>query len=228
MGAALKMQVENSWHDALADQFASVRMQALQDFLTTEKQAGKTIFPAEENYFRALDLTPLDDVKVVILGQDPYHGDGQAHGLSFSVQKGVKIPPSLRNIYKELQSDIGMETPEHGFLENWARQGVLMLNTCLSVEKANAGSHQGKGWEEFTDAVIQCVNNNCDDIVFLLWGSHAEKKADMIDQGRHCVLQAPHPSPFSAYRGFLGSQHFSKTNEYLKQAGKTPIDWSAL
>ena len=197
-------------------------------FSNRERNAGKTVYPSNDNIFRALELTPIDTVKIVILGQDPYHGEGQAHGLSFSVQKGVKIPPSLRNIYKELNADIGMDIPDHGFLEGWAKQGVLLLNTTLTVENGKPASHQGKGWEEFTDTIITQVNDLDHAVVFMLWGAHAQKKADMIDGDKHLVLTAPHPSPLSAHRGFLGCKHFSKANEFLKQNGQNEINWSEL
>ena len=198
------------------------------EFVTRQIAAGKTVYPANENIFRATELTPIDTVKVVILGQDPYHGEGQAHGLAFSVQKGMRVPPSLKNIYKELQSDIGMTPPEHGFLEGWAKQGVLLLNTTLTVEAGQAASHAGQGWEEFTDSIIKQVNVCNHPVVFMLWGSHAQKKANMIDRDKHLILTAPHPSPLSAHRGFLGCRHFSKANEFLKQNGQKEIDWSDL
>jgi uracil-DNA glycosylase len=200
-------------------------MKALKSFLVTEKQAKKVIFPNESEYFRALDLTSLDNVKIVVLGQDPYHGDGQAHGLSFSVKPGVRIPPSLRNIYKELNDDLGIEKPHHGFLESWARQGVLLLNNVLTVERSLAASHQGKGWEEFTDAIIRLVNEKDTPVIFMLWGSHAQKKAAFVDKQKHLVLTAPHPSPLSAHRGFLGCKHFSKANDFLALNGQSQIDW---
>jgi uracil-DNA glycosylase len=204
------------------------RAQKPMDFVAAEKRRGKTVYPSNDNIFRALDLTPIENVKVVILGQDPYHGPNQAHGLSFSVQKGVRVPPSLKNIYKELNADIGMPIPDHGFLEGWAKQGVLLLNTTLTVEAGQAASHQGRGWEDFTDAIIREVNNLSHPVVFMLWGSYAQKKADMIDRAKHLVLTAPHPSPLSAHRGFLGCKHFSKANEFLKRQGQTEIDWSDL
>ena len=222
------IQLEDGWKHTLSAEFAKPYMQDLKNFLQNEKQAGKKIFPKGSQYFRALDLTPLEDVKVVILGQDPYHGPNQAHGLSFSVQKGVRIPPSLKNIYKELHDDIQMDTPDHGFLEGWAKQGVLLLNTSLTVEQGQAGSHQGKGWEIFTDAVIREVNSLGRPVVFILWGAHAGKKKEMIDDTRHCILTAPHPSPFSADRGFFGCRHFSKANDFLIQSGQTPINWADL
>nr|CAD6601450.1 uracil-DNA glycosylase [Rhizobium sp. Khangiran2] len=219
------VRLEESWRQALAPEFGDPYMSELRRFLMSEKEAGKRIFPKGGEYFRALDLTPLDQVKVVILGQDPYHGAGQAHGLCFSVQPGVRIPPSLANIYKELQSDLGISPASHGFLEHWARQGVLLLNSVLTVEEARAASHQGRGWERFTDAVIRAVNDRCDGVVFLLWGSYAQKKAAFVDRDRHLVLRAPHPSPLSAHNGFFGSRHFSQANAFLVSRGKQPIDW---
>ncbi|MEC9463061.1 MAG: uracil-DNA glycosylase, partial [Pseudomonadota bacterium] len=198
------VKLEDSWKAVLGQEFASPYMAALKAFLQNEKAAGKTIFPKGAEYFRALDLTPLDEVRVVILGQDPYHGAGQAHGLCFSVRPGVRIPPSLVNIYKELQSDLGIAPARHGFLEHWARQGVLLLNSVLTVEEARAASHQGQGWEQFTDAVIRSVNEECEHVVFMLWGSYAQKKAAFVDRSRHLVLKAPHPSPLSAHNGFFG------------------------
>ncbi len=219
------VKLEDSWKAALGQEFASPYMVALKAFLQNEKAAGKTIFPKGAEYFRALDLTPLDEVRVVILGQDPYHGAGQAHGLCFSVRPGVRIPPSLVNIYKELQSDLGIAPARHGFLEHWARQGVLLLNSVLTVEESRAASHQGQGWEQFTDAVIRAVNEDCEHVVFMLWGSYAQKKAAFVDRSRHLVLKAPHPSPLSAHNGFFGSRHFSQANEYLVAQGRNAIDW---
>jgi len=218
--------LEDSWKAALAPEFSSPYMQQLKAFLQAQKQAGKHIFPKGSEYFRALDLTPLSDVKVVILGQDPYHGLGQAHGLCFSVRPGVRIPPSLVNIYKELEADLGIERARHGFLEHWARQGVLLLNSVLTVEESQAASHQGQGWEKFTDAVIRKVNEECEHVVFILWGSYAQRKAAFVDGARHLVLKAPHPSPLSAHNGFFGSKPFSKTNAYLQSHGRAPIDWA--
>lgn len=219
------VKLEESWKQALGEEFANPYMGELRQFLRQEKEAGKHIFPKGSEYFRALDLTPLPDVKVVILGQDPYHGQGQAHGLCFSVRPGVRIPPSLVNIYKEMQSDLGIKPAKHGFLEHWARQGVLLLNSVLTVEEAKAASHQGKGWERFTDAVIRAVNEQGSHVVFMLWGSYAQKKAGFVDQRRHLVLKAPHPSPLSAHNGFFGSGHFSKANAYLISNGRDPVDW---
>ncbi len=217
--------LEDSWKSALSTEFEQPYMQRLKNFLIERKQMGKRIFPRGSEYFRALDLTPLTDVKVVILGQDPYHGSGQAHGLCFSVQPGIRIPPSLVNIYKELQADLGIVPPRHGFLEHWARQGVLLLNSVLTVEEAQAASHQGKGWETFTDAVIRKVNDECDAVVFILWGAYAQRKAAFVDTSRHLVLKSPHPSPLSAHNGFFGCHHFSKANVFLEEHGRSPIDW---
>ena len=218
------VRLHPSWLEPLAPQFDDPYMAKLKDFLVTEKAAGKRIFPAGGEWFRALDLTPLDKVRVVILGQDPYHGPGQAHGLCFSVKPGTRIPPSLVNIYKEMASDLDIPPARHGFLEHWAQQGVLLLNSVLTVEQGVAASHQGRGWERFTDAVIAEVNRKQDSVVFMLWGSHAQKKAGMVDS-RHLVLKAPHPSPLSAYSGFFGCRHFSKANAFLESKGLPPIDW---
>ncbi|TDK39294.1 uracil-DNA glycosylase [Rhizobium deserti] len=223
--AASEVKLEDSWKHTLEAEFSEPYMTELRRFLVAEKEAGKRIFPKGSEYFRALDLTPLDEVKVVILGQDPYHGYGQAHGLCFSVQPGVRIPPSLVNIYKEIESDLGIPPAKHGFLEHWARQGVLLLNSVLTVEEARAAAHQGKGWERFTDAVIRAVNEECEGVVFMLWGSYAQKKAAFVDPNRHLVLKAPHPSPLSAHNGFFGSGHFSKANSYLIEQGREPVDW---
>lgn len=219
-----------SWREPLAGEFRQSYMQALKAYLLEEKAKGKRIFPKGGECFRALDLTPLEDVRVVILGQDPYHGPGQAHGLCFSVQHGVRPPPSLANIYKELESDLGIRPPLHGCLEHWARQGVLLLNNVLTVEMGQAASHKGKGWERFTDAVVRLVAEREEPTVFMLWGSHAQKKAEFVagaeKGGRHLVLKAPHPSPLSAHNGFFGCRHFSKANAFLESRGLKPIDWS--
>ena len=220
------IQLHPSWLTHLQTEFDQSYMQQLAIFLRAEKAAGKTIYPAGENIFNAFNTTHLNQVKVVILGQDPYHGPNQAHGLSFSVPKGVRIPPSLVNIYKELATDIGITMPQHGNLEKWAKQGVLLLNSVLTVEQAQAASHQKRGWERFTDAVIKLINQEGKQVVFLLWGSYAQKKGQEIDRNKHLVLTAPHPSPLSAHRGFLGCQHFSKANQYLQLHDKSPIDWS--
>lgn len=220
------IRLHESWRTPLEAEFASPYMQALKRFLEGEKASGKRIFPKGAEYFRALDLTPLDRVKVVILGQDPYHGEGQAHGLCFSVKPGVRTPPSLVNIYKELQSDLGIARAGHGFLEHWARQGVLLLNSVLTVEMARAASHQGQGWEKFTDAVVRLVNQQAQPVVFMLWGAYAQRKAGFVDASRHLVLKAAHPSPLSAHNGFLGCGHFSKANAFLAEHGREPIDWA--
>lgn len=192
------------------------------------KSCGKIIYPSNKNIFTALKLTELSNVKVVILGQDPYHGPNQAHGLAFSVNRSIPKPPSLKNIFKELKSDLGINEPNHGNLENWAKQGVLLMNSVLSVEANKAGSHRGFGWEKFTDKVIGIINDNLENVVFLLWGSYAQKKASFVNTDKHCILKAPHPSPLSAHRGFLGCKHFSKTNQYLKSIGKNEIRWERL
>lgn len=224
------INLDPSWKQALDAEFSAPYMAALRQFLVDERAQGKRVFPRGSEWFRALDLTPLDKVRVVILGQDPYHGIGQAHGLCFSVPPGIKAPPSLGNIYKELQSDLGLARPNHGFLEHWAKQGVLLLNSVLTVEMGKAASHQGRGWETFTDAVIAAVNAKAEPVVFLLWGAYAQKKAAFVDSidkgGRHLVLKAAHPSPLSAHNGFLGCRHFSQTNAFLESIGQPPIDWS--
>lgn len=220
------ISLHESWKAPLLAEFQSDYMAELRAFLLAEKVAGKQIFPKGSEWFRALDLTPLDHVRVVILGQDPYHGPGQAHGLCFSVQPGVRPPPSLLNIYKELESDLGLPRPRHGFLEHWAKQGVLLLNSVLTVEAAKAASHQGKGWERFTDAVVRLINAKPEPVVFMLWGSYAQKKAAFVDSERHLVLKAAHPSPLSAHNGFLGCRHFSLCNAFLESKGLAPIDWS--
>lgn len=223
ISAAIKL--EPSWHCLLKDEFEQTYMQELEQFLLQEKQQGKIIYPADDLMFSAFNSTPFHKVKVVILGQDPYHGAGQAHGLCFSVKPNVRIPPSLVNIYKELNQDLGFEIPKHGYLQSWAEQGVLLLNATLTVEDNNAGSHQGKGWEQFTDKAIQLLNEQCEKIVFILWGSYAQKKGQLINTEKHLVLKAPHPSPLSAHRGFFGKKYFSKTNNYLEKQGITPIQW---
>ncbi|MBS9404162.1 uracil-DNA glycosylase [Halomonas sp. TRM85114] len=215
----------DSWQMWLGAEFEKPYMQSLRDFLSAEKSAHKIIYPHSSDWFRAFELTPLDQVKVVILGQDPYHGPKQAHGLCFSVRPEVPVPPSLVNIYKELAADLGVEPVNHGNLEYWARQGVLLLNTSLTVERGNAGSHRGKGWETFTDRAIATVNEHAKPSVFLLWGSPARKKKALVDTSRHLVLESPHPSPLSAHRGFFGNHHFSQANAFLEQQGRSPIDW---
>lgn len=201
-------------------------MADLKRFLLAEREAGKAIFPKGSEWFRALDLTPLEQVRVVILGQDPYHGAGQAHGLCFSVQPGVRPPPSLVNIYKELESDLGIQPRRHGFLEHWAKQGVLLLNSVLTVEMGRAASHRERGWEKFTDRIVREVNAKSDPVVFMLWGSYAQKKAAFVDTSTHLVLKAAHPSPLSAHGGFLGCRHFSKANAFLESRGLAPIEWA--
>jgi len=220
------IKLHASWLEPLRQEFAQAYMADLKRFLMGERGAGKRIFPAGSNWFRALDLAPLDEVKVVILGQDPYHGPGQAHGLCFSVPNGVRPPPSLVNIYKELESDLGIRRPAHGVLEHWAKQGVLLLNSVLTVEMGLAASHRDRGWERFTDAVVRLVNAKEQPVVFMLWGSYAQKKASFVDTSRHLVLKAPHPSPLSAHSGFLGCRHFSKANAFLESGGLQPIDWA--
>ncbi len=219
------VKLHPSWLAVLGDEFELPHMQALRQFLQQEKQRGKVIYPNGGQIFNALNSTPFDKVKVVILGQDPYHGPKQAHGLCFSVVPGVPFPPSLLNIFKEILQDLGHPLPDHGCLQPWAEQGVLLLNATLTVEQSRAGSHQGRGWEQFTDRVIKELNERREGLVFLLWGSYAQKKGQFIDRNKHLVLTAPHPSPLSAHRGFFGSRHFSKTNAYLEQRGQAPIDW---
>lgn len=213
------------WKEQLAPEFAKPYMADLKSFLKTEIGKNKVIFPRGSEYFAALNFTDFDQVRVVILGQDPYHGPGQAHGLCFSVKPGVDAPPSLKNIFKEMKTDLGIDQPGHGYLEHWARQGVLLLNSVLTVEQGLAGSHAGRGWEKFTDAVIAALNEKREHVVFVLWGSYAQKKGQFIDRRRHCVIATPHPSPLSASRGFLGSRPFSKINRYLEEHGQAPIDW---
>ncbi|OED41373.1 uracil-DNA glycosylase [Endozoicomonas sp. (ex Bugula neritina AB1)] len=220
------IKLEESWKTVLQSEVSKEYMQVLRAFLAQEKAAGKQVYPRGREYFRAMDLTPFENVKVVILGQDPYHGPGQAHGLSFSVRPDVRIPPSLVNIYKELDADLGIPPANHGFLEHWAEQGVLLLNAVLTVEHKQAASHQGQGWEEFTDRVIRELNEQREHVVFILWGSYAQKKGRFIDESKHLVLKSVHPSPLSAYRGFFGSKPFSKANDYLVAHGQKPIDWS--
>lgn len=220
----MKTIIHNSWQNELNDEFEKEYYQQLREFLKQEYQQ-QTIYPDMYQIYSALELTPFEAVKVVILGQDPYHGPHQAHGLSFSVQPGVKIPPSLVNIYKELQSDLGYPPVQHGFLESWAKQGVLLLNTVLTVRNGQAYSHRGQGWEQLTDAIIQKLNERAQPVVFILWGKPAQEKIKMIDTSRHVIIQAPHPSPLSAHRGFFGSKPFSKANQALERLGETPIDW---
>lgn len=216
--------IENDWLDAVSGEFKKAYYKELFEFVKGE-YGRYTIYPNADDIFNAFHFTPLSQVKVVILGQDPYHNAGQAHGLCFSVKPNVEIPPSLVNIYTELHDDLGCEIPNHGYLEKWARQGVLMLNTVLTVRAHQAGSHQGKGWEQFTDAVIEAVNAQDRPIVFILWGRPAQMKKRMLTNPKHLILEAPHPSPLSAFRGFFGSRPFSKTNAFLEANGAEPIDW---
>ncbi len=222
---SIEPKLHESWKNALKHEFESPYFNSLKDFLVTERNLY-TVYPKGSLIFNALNLTPFEQVRVVLLGQDPYHGSGQAHGLSFSVPFGIKPPPSLVNIYKELSSDLGIAAPAHGNLEKWASQGVLLLNATLTVRANQAGSHQGRGWELFTNCIIRTLSEQKNGIVFLLWGRYAQQKLSLIDQKKHFVLLAAHPSPFSAYQGYFGCKHFSKTNELLLKQGLTPIDWS--
>ncbi len=222
----IPINIHESWKAPLQPEFDSEYMAALRSYLRAEKAAGKTIYPHSSNWFRALELTPLDAVRVVILGQDPYHGAGQAHGLCFSVPRGVRSPPSLVNIYKEMETDLGIARATHGNLEHWASQGVLLLNSVLTVEAGQAASHQKRGWERFTDAIIRAVNDRAAPTIFLLWGAYAQKKAAFVDGDKHLVLNAAHPSPLAAHNGFFGCQHFSKANAFLQSTGQPPIDWA--
>ena len=218
-------QLHPSWLAVIGDELEKPYMQALRDFLKHEKAAGKVIFPPSPLIFNAFNHTPFDKVRVVIIGQDPYHGDSQAHGLSFSVPKGIAPPPSLLNIFKEISADLNIKMGRNGDLTTWADQGVLLLNATLTVEQAKAGAHQGKGWETFTDAAIAALNKHREGLVFVLWGSYAQKKGDVIDSKRHLVIKSVHPSPLSAHRGFFGNHQFSSINQHLIQQGQTPIDW---
>ncbi|MEV8520625.1 uracil-DNA glycosylase [Dyella marensis] len=221
-----RVKLEPSWKERIGAYLERPEMQALAGFLRAEKQQGKVIFPPGPEIFAAFEHTPFDKVRVVILGQDPYHGPGQAHGLCFSVRPGVPPPPSLQNIFKEIQRDLGIAPPDHGCLTPWADRGVLLLNAVLTVERGLAASHQGKGWEGFTDAAIDALNREREGLVFLLWGSYAQRKGQLIDARRHCILRSVHPSPLSAHRGFLGCGHFSAANRYLEEHGQAPVDWS--
>lgn len=221
--ASKEIQMEDGWKSHLSEQFEQPYMKELRKTLVTRAKSA-TIYPPPDRCFTAFNLTPFDQVKVVILGQDPYHGANQAHGLCFSVLPGVPIPPSLRNVYKELKEDLGIEPVNHGYLKSWAQQGVFLLNSVLTVEHGDAASHQGLGWETFTDAVIEVINDKSDMTVFMLWGGYAKRKGQMIDKKRHLVLECAHPSPLSV-RGFKGCKHFSKANVWLQQQGKSPIDW---
>ncbi len=219
-----RIQLVEDWKMHLGDEFAKPYMQALREFLLLEKAAGKVIYPKGKDIFNALNTTPFEKVRVVILGQDPYHGPNQAHGLCFSVQEGVAMPPSLKNIYKELKQDLGVVAPSHGSLVAWAQQGVLLLNSVLTVEAEHAASHQGKGWEQFTDKVVEVLNREREHLVFILWGAYAKKKGAIVDRSRHLVLEAAHPSPLSVTK-FLGCRHFSRANQYLESQGLAPIEW---
>ena len=221
-----KIQLRDSWLSLLEPEFQQPYMVKLREFLVTRKQHRAVIYPPGPQIFNALNATSFESVRVVILGQDPYHGPGQAHGLCFSVLPGVKIPPSLVNIYREIESDLGIAPAGHGYLQSWAEQGVLLLNAVLTVERGQAGSHQGKGWELFTDKIVQLLNARRENLVFMLWGSYAMKKGAVINRHKHLVLKAPHPSPLSAHRGFFGCRHFSSANAYLEEHGMEPIDWS--
>lgn len=219
-------RLHESWKQVLADEFSQDYFQELKAFLLAEKQEGRTFYPPGPQIFNALDSTPFDQVKVVVLGQDPYHGPGQAHGLSFSVPRGVPAPPSLVNIFKELNADLGTPIPSHGNLEQWCAQGVLLLNATLTVRAHQAASHQGKGWERFTDAIIQALNTRREGLIFVLWGRYAKDKGRLIDRDRHHVLTAAHPSPLSAHNGFFGCRHFSSINRMLAEQGQLPINWA--
>ena len=219
------IQLESSWKKRLLEEFQKPYMIELKEFLKQEYAADKKIFPKGSEYFSALNFTPFENVKVVILGQDPYHGEGQAHGLCFSVRHGVKPPPSLQNIFKEIYSDLKITQPGHGCLESWAKQGVLLLNSVLTVVMGSPGSHQGRGWERFTDRVIELLNERADPLAFVLWGKYAQEKASFLDSSKHLVLKAPHPSPYSASNGFFGCKHFSQINSFLKTNGKEEINW---
>ena len=225
-----EIKLDESWKAPLKPEFDADYMAELRAFLVGERDKGKHIFPAGSLWFHALDATPLPKVRAVILGQDPYHGPGQAHGLCFSVRPGVRPPPSLVNIYKEMESDLGIPRADHGHLEHWAKQGVLLLNSVLTVESGMAASHRGRGWEQFTDAIVRLVADKPEPVVFLLWGSYAQKKAAFVESveqgGRHCVLKAPHPSPLSAHNGFFGCGHFSKANAFLESVGRDQIEWA--
>lgn len=220
----MKLEKSNSWYKYLANEMEQAYFKNLTQFLV-EERSKKEIYPAENQVFNALKLTSLENVRVVILGQDPYHGPNQAHGLAFSVNEGIKLPPSLVNIYKELASDTGLAPRQSGDLSHWASQGVLLLNDTLTVEKSKAGAHQKKGWEQFTKKIIELVNEHCENVVFILWGAPAQKKAKFVNRQKHLVLESPHPSPLSSYRGFFGSSPFSKANKYLKDHGKQAINW---
>lgn len=220
----MSIKIEESWKNKLSEEFEKEYFNNLIEFVKSEYK-DKTIYPPGGEIFNAFNKTPFDEVKIVILGQDPYHGEGQANGLAFSVREDIKIPPSLRNIYKEIEEDLGKEMPDHGNLERWAEQGVLLLNSTLTVQAKSPGSHQKKGWEEFTDAAVKILSERKKNQVFMLWGAYAQKKGQIIDRDSHLVLESPHPSPFSANRGFFGCKHFSKANKFLILHDKEPIDW---
>lgn len=222
----VEIELHSSWKQRLQQELQSERMFRLKDFIISEYQKGHNVFPPPQETFAALNLAPFEKVKVVIVGQDPYHGAGQAHGLCFSVREGVPFPPSLRNIFKELNSDLGLQAPKSGSLVRWAEQGVLLLNAVLTVRESQAASHEGLGWEEFTDKIIHLLNDEKENLVFVLWGSYAQKKASFVDRKKHFVLESPHPSPLSAYRGFFGTKPFSQVNDYLRSKGIQEIDWS--
>lgn len=226
VAAPAEIRLEPGWKARIGDHLQRPDMRALSTFLREEKASGKRIYPAGSRIFAAFDATPFEQVQVVVLGQDPYHGAGQAHGLCFSVLPGVPTPPSLQNIFKEINADLGIKPADHGCLLPWAQQGVLLLNAVLTVEEGKAGSHQGKGWEGFTDAAVEALDREREGLVFLLWGSYAQAKGRIIDPRRHCVLRAPHPSPLSAHRGFLGCGHFGKANRWLQGRGHPGIDWA--
>ncbi len=221
----MSVKIEKSWKKHIGDEFNKSYMLKLKEFLKNEADKGKVIYPSGKNIFSAFDQTKFDEVKAVIIGQDPYHGPGQAHGMCFSVKPGVKPPPSLVNIYKELKADVGFKIPSHGYLVSWANQGVLLLNSVLTVEQSKAGSHRGKGWEQFTNRVIEVLNESKENLVFFLWGNPAQKKGVIIDAQKHKILKSVHPSPLSAHRGFLGCRHFSQANKYLESKGIDPIKW---
>lgn len=222
----MPIKLESSWFAVLKDEFDKDYFKNLKQFLVEKKKRGTLVYPKSEDIFRAFELTHFNNVKVVILGQDPYHGENQAHGLSFSVKKGIKTPPSLQNMYKELSEDIeGFTTPNHGDLTHWAQQGVLLLNATLTVSAGKPGSHQKQGWENFTDTIIKTISDKKENVIFILWGKFAQAKVNLIDENKHFIIQSPHPSPFSAHSGFFGSKPFSKTNKILQDLGKQPINW---
>lgn len=228
MNTASPIKLDQSWLKEIGPEFDKPYMAALKNFLQQERAQGRIIYPAGDHIFNAMNTTPFDTVRVVILGQDPYHGPGQAHGLAFSVPRGVALPPSLLNIYKELEAEYGTPMPRQGDLTAWAKQGVLLLNATLTVQHAMAGSHQKQGWEDFTDAIIRTVNDRHENVVFILWGAYAQKKGAFIDRTRHLVLSGPHPSPLSAYRGFFGCGHFRAANDYLTAHHRAPVEWQKL